>query len=187
MYFLIGLFIFTMLVIGINFCFLLVGGTPFHKGVEFAPVKVGKRTYTVERFAVGVSTTTFGVAWLAAWFYFLVTGWNPFLTQIQSLLFHVVLQLIAGIALVTSGIGIFKQWRRSKGVFITSMGLLIGSLGIAMAVYGPRDPGDTTFMYLFGMWTLVVGGFLTIATYLLDRLMHEWDEQATDVSKLKRA
>lgn len=70
MYFLIGLFIFTVAVIGMNFCFLLIGGTPFHKGEEFAPVKLGKKTYTVERFAVAVSTSVFGASWLVAWFYF---------------------------------------------------------------------------------------------------------------------
>lgn len=66
MYFLIELLIFNMLVLGANFCFLLVEGKPFHKGKEFAPVHAGRRTYTAERFAVGVSTSVIGVSWLAA-------------------------------------------------------------------------------------------------------------------------
>lgn len=177
MYFLIGLFIFMVAVIGMNFCFLLIGGTPFHKGEEFAPVKMGKRTYTVEKFAVGVSTSVFGVCWLAAWFYFLFTGWDSFVAQFDSLILHVVLQFIASIGLIVSGVGIFRQWKRSKGIFLTGMITLFVSVGIAVAIYGPRGHGDPIFMYLLGMWTLVVGGFLTAGTYLLDRLLHDWDEQ----------
>ncbi len=168
MYFLIGLFIFMTLVIGANFCFLLIGGTPFHKGSEFEPVKMIKRKYTVERFAVGVSTFVFGISWLAAWVYFLMTGWNSFTSQVGSLIFHVVLQLVAAIALTISGVGIFLQWKRSSGIFLTSMAILLFSIGIAIFVYGPHGHGDPLFMYLFGAWTLVIGGFLTTGTYLLN-------------------
>lgn len=177
MYFLIGLFIFTVAVIGMNFCFLLIGGTPFHKGEEFAPVKLGKKTYTVERFAVAVSTSVFGASWLVAWFYFLFTGWDSFVSQFDSLIFHVVLQLIASLALIFAGVGLFKKWKRRKGIFLIGMAALFVSVIIAMVVYGARGHGEPIFMYLLGAWTLVVGGFLTVATYLLDRLLHEWDEQ----------
>jgi hypothetical protein len=177
MYFLMGLFIVTVAVIGMNFCFLLIGGTPFHKGEEFGPVKVGKRSYTVERFAVAVSTGVFGASWLIAWFYFLATGWDSFVSQFDSLIFHVVLQLIASLALIVASIGLFRQWRRRKGIFLTGMGALFVSVGTAIYIYGPRGHGDPVFMYLLGAWTLVVGGFLTTATYLLDRLLHDWDEQ----------
>lgn len=177
MYFLIGLFIFMVAIIGMNFCFLLIGGTPFHKGEEFAPVKMGKRTYTVERFAVGVSTSVFGVSWLAAWLYFLFTGWDSFVAQFDSLILHVALQFIASIGLIVSGVGIFRQWKRSERIFFTGMITLLVSVGIMFAIYGPRGHGDRTIMYLLGMWTLVVGGFLTTATYLLDRLVNDWDEQ----------
>jgi hypothetical protein len=160
-----------------NFCFLLIGGTPFHKGAEGASVTVGKRAYTVERFVVAVSTSVFGIVWLAAWIYFLVSGWNSFIAQFSSLIVHVVLQLVVALALVIAGLGIFRQWKRSKGVFLISMVLLVGSVGLAIVVYGPRGHGDPIFMYLFGVWTFVVGGFLTTATYLLDRLLQDWDEQ----------
>lgn len=179
MYFVIGLLIFTILVIGANFCFLLIGGTPFHKGAEFAPIKMGTRTYTVEKFAVAVSTSGFGVAWLLAWIYFLITGWSSFSAQLSSLILHVVLQLAASIALIISGVGTFRQWKRSKGLFLTSMATLVGSTGLALLVYGPRGHGEPILMYLIGIWTLVVGGFLTTAVYLLDRLINDWDEGRT--------
>lgn len=177
MYFIIGLIIFTTLVIGMNFCFLLIGGTPFHKGPEFAPVRMGGRTYTVERFAVGVSTIVFGAVWLVAWSYFLITGWNPFLAQFSTLIWHVAFQFAASIALIFSGIGIFRQWKKSNGVFWVGISTLVGSVMFSIIVYGPRGHGDPVFMYLFAVWTLVVGGFLTAATYLLDRLVHVWDER----------
>lgn len=185
MYFLIGLFIFTALVIGVNFCFLLIGGTPFQKGEEFAPVKMGRQTYTVERFAVAVSTSAFGVSWLLAWVYFLSAGWESFNNQLSSLLFHVVLQLVAALALLVAGIGLFRQWKSSKYLFMTAMGVLLGSVVIAIAVYGPQGHGDPIFMYLFSAWTFVVGGFLTVATYLLDKLTHQWEGEKTTQASIK--
>jgi hypothetical protein len=171
MYFLIGLLIFTTLIIGVNFCFLLIGGTPFHKGEEFAPVHLGRRTYTVERFAVGVSTATFGLAWLVAWAYFLVTGWESFMSQFSSLIIHVVLQFLAAVGLLIAGIGIFRQNKHSTGIFSISMVLLVGSLFVAIVFYGPRGHGEPVFMYLFGFWTLVVGGFFTTVVFLLEKLL----------------
>jgi phosphate starvation-inducible membrane PsiE len=172
MYFLIGLFIFMTLVIGLNFIFLLIGGTPFHKGAEGEAIRSGKRTYTVEKFAVGVSTGAFGLCWLAAWFYFLITGWDSFILQFESLIFHVVLQFFVSLGLITASIGIFRQWKKSKNVFLVSMVTLIVSLVIAILVYGSRGHGDPIFMYLLGLWTLVIGGFFTTGVFALDRLVN---------------
>jgi hypothetical protein len=160
-----------------NFCFLLVGGTPFYRSKEFAPIEMGKKTYTVENFTVAVSTSVFGVSWLVAWLYFLTTNWDSFISQFDSLILHVVLQFITSIALIVSGIGLFKQWKRSKGIFLTAMITLFASVGIALTSYGPRGHGEPTLMYLLGICTLVVGGFLTAGTYLLDGLVHDWDEK----------
>jgi hypothetical protein len=181
MYFVIGLIIFMMMMFGINFCFVLIGGTPFHKGEEFAPVTKGKRTYTVQRFAVAVLTSTFGAVWLAAWVYFIVTGWDSFVPQFNSLLLHVVLQFVASITLIVAGIATFKQWKRSKGLFLSSMGILVGSVVIAISMYGPRGHGEPLFMYLLGAWTLIMGGFLTTAIYLLDRLLSNGAEPSPEV------
>lgn len=172
MYFVFGLIIFMMLVFGINFCFVLIGGTPFHKGQEFEPVTKGKRTYTVQRFAVAVLTSTFGAVWLAAWLYFIVTGWDSFVPHFNSLLLHVALQFVASIALIVAGFATFRQWKRSTDLFLSSMGILVGSILIAIAMYGPRGHGEPLFMYLLGAWTLIMGGFLTTAIFLLDRLLN---------------
>jgi len=173
MYFLIGLLIFTTLVIGLNFCFLLIGGTPFHKGKEFAPVRMGGRTFTVERFAVGVSTSVFGVSWLVAWTYFLLTQWGSFVAQFQVLALHVGLQFAAGVGLLFAGIAIFKQWKKSNQVFFVSMAILVGSILVALGLHGPTGHGDPVFMYLFAAWTLVVGGIFTMAVFLLDQMLHK--------------
>lgn len=172
MYFLIALFIFTTLIIGANFCFLLIGGTPFSKGQEGENIKMAKRTYTVERFAVGVSTGAFGLSWLIAWLYFLISGWDSFMANYGILISHVALQLFAAIGLMVAGIGIFRQWKRIKGIFLTSMGILVVSVSIAVIGYGPIGHGEPMFMYMLGIWTLVIGGFFTTAVHLLDRLMH---------------
>lgn len=177
MYFLIGLLIFNMLVLGANFCFLLIGGTPFHKGPEFAPVHLGRKSYTVERFTVAVSVSVLGVSWLAAWTYFMIVRWDSFIIQFDALLLHVALQLLSAVGLITAGVAIFRKWRRFRGIFLTSISVLVGSIGIALVIYGPRGHGDPIFMYLFGMWTLVIGGVFTTAVYFFDRLVHDWDEQ----------
>jgi hypothetical protein len=177
MAFMIGLMVFTVLLIGANFCFLLIGGFPWQKGEEFAPVHLGNRTYTVEKFAVGVSTSVFGATWFAAWTYFLIIGWDSFIPQVSTLIFHVALQFFAAVGLIVSGIGIFMQWKRSKGIFLSSMGILVGSILLAITIYGPRGHGSSVFMYLLAAWTLVVGGFLTTGTYFLDRFTHSSKEQ----------
>lgn len=181
MNFLIGLIIFNVLVLGANFCFLLIGGTPWHKGEESASVHLGKRTFTVERFSIGVTTSVLGISWLAAWVYFMIVGWDSFLTKFDTLIFHVALQFLASIGLIISGVATFRQWKLSKGIFLSSMGLLTGSIFIAIAIYGPRGHGNPVFMYLIGAWTLIVGGYLTTATYLLGRLVHKYDEQLPEV------
>jgi hypothetical protein len=171
--FMVGLLILNVLVLGANFCFLLIGGTPWQKGEEFAPIHFGKRTYTVERFAVGVSTSVFGASWLIIWFYFLIVGWDSFMAQFSSLVFHVGLQLIASIGLIAAGIAIFKQSKRNKGIFLMSMGTLVISILYAIFMYGPRGHGQPEFMYVVGALTLVVGGFLTTGIYFLDRFVRD--------------
>lgn len=176
MTFLYGLLIFNMLVLGANFCFLLIGGYPFRRGKEHAPVHFGHKTFSVELFAVGISVSVLGLSWLVAWVYFLVQGWDSFVAQFNFLLLHVVLQFLSAVALMVAGIAIFRKWRRFKGIFLTSMATLIGSIFLALLVYGPTGHGESVFMYLFGVWTLVVGGVFTTAVYFLDRLLHDWDE-----------
>lgn len=159
---------------GLNFCFLLIGGTPFQKSKEeFPTITAGKRKFSVERFTVGVATIAFGFGLTVAWIYFMILGWDSFITQASILLPHVLTQLFAGIALFTAGLGIFRQWRRSNGIFWTAMGLLLLSLVLAFLLYGPRGHGEPTFMYLFGAWIFVIGGFFTTAVFLLDRIKND--------------
>ncbi|MGE4133853.1 MAG: hypothetical protein AB7F86_19610 [Bdellovibrionales bacterium] len=176
MYFLIGLMIVTVLIIGANFCILLSGGIPFRGTAEFAPVKIGSRSYSVERFVMGTSTSVFGISWLVAWAYFLSVGWSSFTSNMGFLFWHVILQFLAASGLLVAGIGIFKQWRRSTGLFLGSMGLLVFSVGVAIVIYGPVGHGEPVFMYLFGIWTFVVGGIFTTAVLIFDRLANEVGE-----------
>lgn len=176
MYFLMGLMIVTMLVVGANFCVLLIGGHPFRQAKESAPIGIGNKSYSVERFAIGVSTSVFGISWIVAWAYFLSTGWSAFSSNFGFLFWHVLLQFLAALGLLLSGIGIFKKWKRSTGLFLGSMGLLVFSVGVAIAIYGPSGHGEPVFMYLFGMWTMVVGGVFTTAVLLLEKLVRGVDE-----------
>ncbi len=177
MEFLIVLLILNAIILGANFSFFLVGGLPFQKDRERAPLHMGKKRYSVERLAVGISTSTLGVSWLVAWVYFMMSRWDSFVIQFDTLLLHVSLQLLAALILILAGIALFGKWKRSRGIFLTSMALLMGSIVLAIAIYGPRGHGSPLFMYLFGMSTLVVGVMFTTAAYLLGRLLHDWDEQ----------
>ncbi len=183
---LIGIIIFNTLVLGINFCFLLVGGPPWHKGPEFEPVKMGKRTYSVERFTVGVSISVLGASWLAAWVYFMIASEQSLAVLLSNHFLHIFLQLVASISMITAGIGIFRQWNRNKGIFLMSMGIFVGSTLFAIFLYGPVGHNTSPmFMYLLAIWTLVFGGIFTTATYLLGRLIHNYDERLTDTERIK--
>jgi hypothetical protein len=172
MSFFMGLMIINFLVLGANFCFLLVGGTPWKKGEETDPVQLGRRSYSVEIFSVGVTTSVLGVSWLVAWFYFLSTGWDSFIGQVNSLLLHVILQLAAALGLILAGVAIFRKWKSFKPIFFTSMGVLVGSLLMSLFFYGARGHGEPVFMYLIAAWTFAIGGILIIAVLLLDRMVH---------------
>jgi hypothetical protein len=184
MYFLVGLMIVTMLVMGANFCILLSGGIPFRRGTEFGPIGIGGKSYSVERFVMGMSTSVFGLSWFAAWGYFLLVGWSSFASNWSFLIWHVALQLLAAAGLLAAGIGIFKKWKRSTGLFLASMGLLLFSVGVAIVIYGPRGHGEPVFMYLFGIWTLIVGGVFTTAVLIFDKLANELGEGRSFSSKL---
>lgn len=176
MNFFLGLILFNVIILGLNFCFLLIGGIPFRRGAESSPVHWGNRTFNVERFSVGVTTSVLGFSWLLAWFYFLLVGWESFMAQFQSLIVHVTLQLAAALGLVIAGVGIFWQWKHYNRVFLASMGVFMGSTVWAILVFGPQGHGSPLFMTLLTALTFAVGGFLTTATYLLDRVVHEFDE-----------
>jgi hypothetical protein len=182
----VGVMIFNMLVLGMNFCFLLVGGTPWHKGPEFEPVKLGKRTYTIERFTVGVSVTTLGISWFIAWFYFVLSSDKSISVLLSSHFLHISLQFATSIIMIVAGIGIFKQWSKNKGIFLTSMSLFVGSTLFSLFNYGFVGHGNITpvFMYLLTIWTLVFGGFLTMAVYLLGRMIHDWDERLSEEERV---
>lgn len=174
MYFLIALFFLSTLIIGANFCVLLIGGLPFRGGKEFAPLKIGDRIYSVERLSVGVSTIVFGVSWLIAWFGFIAISWDSFILQFSTVIFHVVLQLAASLGLIIAGVGIFKQWQNSKGLFLLSMVTMVGSIGVAILLHGPSGHGEPNLMYLFGIWTIVVGGVFTVIIYFIDRFKNNF-------------
>ena len=165
-----------MLVLGANFCFLIIGGTPLKKEGEQERIHMGHKTYSPQRFAVGVSILVLGVSWLAAWFYFLISGWNSFLASLSSLLPHVSLQFISSILLIIAGIGVFKKWKHNRGFMLSSIGVLLFSIIIAITMYGPEGHGSPMFMYLFAIWTFVVGGVFTTGTYFLDRLVNDWEK-----------
>jgi len=183
MKFIIGLFIFNALVLGLNFAILLTGGIPRNKGEKFDRIMIGKKIYTVERFAVGVSTSVLGTSLLLAWIYFMLIGRQSFIAQFNQLIIHVTLQLITSLSMIVAGVGIFAQWRRNKGIFLASTALLSISMIEAIVYYGPRGHGNPMVMYMIGMLTLVVGGGYTMAAYLLGRLIHNYDERLPEAEK----
>jgi hypothetical protein len=55
--------------------------------------------------------------------------------------------------------------------------MLFASVGIAITIYGSSGHDEPILTYLLGIGTLVVGGFPTVAAYLLNGLVDECDEQ----------
>ena len=179
MNFLVGLLIFNMLVLGLNFCFLLIGGISDRTNEEFPHVILKSRDFTVEKFSLGVLTATLGLSWLAAWLYFIITGWESFLEEVLMLSWHVGLQFVVGVSLTLSGVGVFLQWKRSSALLITSTVLLVLGTVLPLIIFGPSGHGGPTFMYLFSIWTLVIGGFFALAIFILDRYLLPEKEVAT--------
>lgn len=171
MSFFIVLFIFLAVLLGANFCILLAGGIPFKKGVDFKILKFGKRYYSDEMFAIGVSIFVFGAGWLSTLIYLLATGWDAMANHLDSIIVHVVLQFASAVALVISGVAIFAKWKRRKELFLTSAVILFGSLAISLFAVGPKGNDDATFLYHFGLLSFVAAGFLSVGTFLLDRVV----------------
>ena len=185
MNFLMGLLIFTTSIIILSFCFLLIGGVPWRKkGHDFDPILVGSKNVTIEGFSVAFSTIVIGTSWLLAWIYFMYNGWTRFLSRVDILLFlHVAFQLISALAMIIAGFGIFREWKRHKGFFVVSMGLLLFSNFYAFALYGPVGHGNNVVMYAIGIWVLIFGGLYTSATFLIGRFIHYYDEQLPEDEK----
>ncbi len=188
MYFLMGLFALTVLIIGINYCVLLIGGVPFQSGAEFKNIKFGHKTYTVERLTVIVSSFIFGLSGFFVWTHFLFTKWDSIFYIDRSLILLIALHYVASIALVTSSIGLTLQWRIRTKMFWISMGALLTScLGLILALSCHGERCEPMFLYLFSASALVIGGFLATVTYLLDGWLHIWDERLTAKRRLHRS
>ena len=177
MAFLIGVMLFMILVVGLDFSVLLIGGIPFKSGAEFDRIHIGRRAYTVPRFVMGVSTTALGLCWLVVWGYFLIRGWDSFTFQFNFLIYHVLLQLFVSVLLLLSGIAIFRKWPRRIGLFLTTMGVLLVSVVMALRVYGPTGHGSPFFMYVFGVWSLAIAALLGAAAFLFEKLIYDIDER----------
>ena len=184
--FLFSLLVIISLILAANFCFLLIGRPFWQKGGEFKPIKLGQKSFTSEKFAVGVSTGVIGLGWLVAWFYFMFIQGESFVNHFRSLWFHVLLQLVASVALIVASVAIFLKWPNRKKLFFVAMGTLVASIFIALVTYGPRGHGEPIFMYLIGVWTLVVGVAFTAGVYFFDYLVHEYeDEKSSDRKSLQ--
>jgi hypothetical protein len=184
MNFVVGLIIFNMLVLGINFCFLLIGG-PWQKGENFQNVKVAKKVYTIERFTVGVSISILGLSYLVVWLYFMFAAAESFSFLLNRHFVHILLQLIASLTMIIAGVGIFRQWRRNKAIFLTSVTILMLSTIFALSFYGPSGHAvPSELMVAFSLWVFIFGGILTTATYFLGRLIHNYDERLETEDKV---
>lgn len=175
MYFLSGLFIIACLVLGASFCVLLITGTPFRNEREFGSLLTGHKTYTVERFTVGISTSILGTAWLVAWIYILSQPWAPLKVEFEPLSLAILSQIVASVGLLVAGVGIFRKWRRRKGIYLASMVLMISSILISALIYVPVQSPRSDLIYFFGVLTLVIGGFFTAAVYFVDRFNHNFE------------
>ena len=167
-----GLFIIMALILGANFCFLLIGDNPFQKNHKIDTQKIVRLSYSVEKFTVGITTIVFGLSSLALWVYFLIVGRESFYTQNSLLISHIGLQFISVIVLIFSGIGIMRNWKKSKAVFLISMAVLFMSIGISVYIFGPSEQSEPLFMYLLSLLILVIGGFLTLGTYFFDKFIY---------------
>lgn len=175
MYFLSALFIIASLIIGVSFCILLITGTPFRSGKEFELIRSGHKAYTVERFTVGISTSVLGISWLIAWIYVLSQPWAPFKIEFEALSLAILTQLVASVGLLVAGVGIFRRWRKRKGIYLTSLVLMISSILISSLIYVPSQSPRSDLIYFFGGLTLVIGGFFTAAVYFVDRFNHNFE------------
>ncbi len=178
MEFYLGLFILSMTFLGMNFCFVLVGGLPWHKGEEFEPVKIGKKSFTVEMFAVGTSIFVLGATGMAAWLHMGFFEGKEFLTVFYEYPLYMSLQFMTAVAMMSAGVGIFRQCKRYKGIFLTSIGILMFGMFVAFLSGGHRPPAP---MMLVAICTLIVGTFFTTVLYTIGRFLSTYDEQLVEV------
>lgn len=160
---------FMIIIVFINFVFLLVGSrSKMRKQTEEVLIRIGSSSYSLEKFVIGVSTSVFGIVWFFAWMYFLSNNWNSFWSQRSWLSLHVALQLLTSIILFFSGVSVFREWKGSRGLFLFGMLLLIGSVAIALLIYSSHASEGQLYMYLLAGLTLVLFAFLILAFRILD-------------------
>lgn len=172
-----GLLFVNMFVLGASFCFFLIGGLPFRKSAEHAPIRVGENRYSVEMLILAISICAFGFSWFLAWTYFLIERWPYFYEQQGYIVAHLILQFATATGLLVAGYGIFRKWKHFKGIFLISVAILLASLGYSIIIFGPQGYGGPLATYFFAIWFIAIGGAFVTALYLFDRMLNVWDKK----------
>ena len=158
-------------ILGANFAVAFMVARARQK--EYEPVILFGKYLPVEVFTVGVTICGFGVMWLLMWIYFLVSRFDSFAFKMSYLIPHVVVQLITALALITGGLATLMKWKRWRGVYLTSIAVLVGSMALSIGVYGQTGHGIPFLMYVFSVWTFVIAGALTAELFVMDRMTKE--------------
>ncbi|WP_105616291.1 hypothetical protein [Vallitalea okinawensis] len=98
---------------------------------------------------VGVYSVLLGISIMGLWTMLLTTGNVPELdTEPICLYFHLTAEILMGILLVLSGIGLIKKSRWGKSLFVLSTGMVIYSVINAAGYYANNSEWTMVIMFM---------------------------------------
>ncbi len=96
------------------------------------------------------------------WIFFLAAGQVPeFETEPVAITFHLTAELLTAVVLIAAGVGLLRQARHAKAVYLAALGMLSYTV-INSAGYFTQN-GDWLFVVMFGvLLVLTVASFLQV-------------------------
>lgn len=123
-----------------------------------------------EHIMISATTIVFGTIWIATWIYYLTVNWSRFVSRFDTLALHVGLQLLTGVLLIITGLGLYRRWAQRQIVYYSAMIVLFISSFVSLFFYGPQKEEEMSLMFVLGFLTFVVAGGFTLALHTIDKI-----------------
>ncbi len=110
--------------------------------------------------AAGIFAVILGSSMLGQWNMFYLSGNIPELkTEPVYFAFHITLEVITALILIAAGIGLLKEWKWGKNLFLIGMGMVFYAMVNAAGYFAQQ--GKVMFIVVFAA-LVVAGAVITV-------------------------
>lgn len=151
------------------FSMTLIGRAPWSKKKGFGPIQFLGKKLSIEEVSIGLLFTLLGALWFVASCYFFITHWKSHPGHLRQPEIENILSFLTGLTLLFGGFSVLWQSRRWHGMYLSSVAVVLVSLGVA-AIFGvPANSALSEVIFILGAITFALVGGLTGILYIMDR------------------